>query len=72
MPLYQWKVTLLPAGKPIPKRAEMAEQAWQDTEPGAITALVCNYEAVWRGALGEWVLSKEWDAVVGDECHHPS
>jgi SNF2 family DNA or RNA helicase len=65
-----WKVTLLPAGKPVPKRAEMAEQAWQDAEPGAITALVCNYEAVWRGALGEWVLSKEWDVVIGDELHH--
>jgi SNF2 family DNA or RNA helicase len=65
-----WKVTLLPAGKPIPKRAQVAEQAWQSTEPGAITALVCNYEAVWRGVLGEWVLSKEWDVVIGDELHH--
>lgn len=65
-----WKVTLLPAGKPIPKRAEMAERAWRDTKPGAITALVVNYEAVWRGKLGEWVLSKEWDAVIGDELHH--
>jgi len=63
-----WKVTLLPAGKPIPKRVEMAEKAWQDTEPGVIAALVVNYEAVWRGKLGEWVLSKEWDAVIGDEC----
>jgi len=40
MPLYHGRLPLLPAGKPIPKRAEMAEQAWQDTEPGAITALV--------------------------------
>lgn len=65
-----WKVTLLPAGKPIPKRAEMAERAWRDTKPGAITALVVNYEAVWRGKLGEWILSKEWDVVIGDELHH--
>ncbi len=65
-----WKVTLLPAGKPIPKRAEMAEQAWQNTTSGVITALVCNYEAIWRNALGEWVLSKEWDVVVADESHH--
>jgi len=63
-----WKVTLLPAGKPISKRAEIAERAWQDTKPGAITALVVNYEAVWRGKLGEWVLNKEWDTVIADEC----
>lgn len=62
------EVTLLPAGKSTAKRTEIAEQAVQQVRPGVITCLVCNYEGVWRGKLGEWVLSQQWDAVVADEC----
>lgn len=65
-----WEVTLLPAGKSTAKRTEIAEQAVQQVRPGVITCLVCNYEGVWRGALGDWVLSQQWDAVVADESHH--
>ncbi len=64
------EVTLLPAGKSTAKRTEIAEQAVQQVRPGVITCMVCNYEGVWRGKLGEWVLSQQWDAVVADESHH--
>lgn len=67
-----WEVTLLPAGKSTSRRAEIAAEAVKLKRPGVITCLVCNYEGVWRGALGEWVLSQDWDVVIGDELHHLS
>jgi len=35
----------------------------------AVFVLVINYEAVWRGELGEWVRRQKWDMIVCDEVH---
>jgi len=32
-------------------------------------AAIVNYDSVWRGALGELILSTDWDAIVLDESH---
>ncbi len=40
-----------------------------DANPADGIAVVVNYEAMWQGALGELLLSREWDAVILDESH---
>ena len=65
-----WNVVLLPAGTSIAKRRKIAEEAISNIKEGIITALVCNYEGVWRSTLGEFILKQYWDVVVADESHH--
>jgi len=33
------------------------------------TAFIINYDAVWRGGMGEWIMDRQWDLVICDESH---
>lgn len=46
-------------------RAEAALD-FAGTDP---VAIVVNYDSIWREPFSEWVLSREWDLLIADECH---
>lgn len=48
---------------PTAKRAERVAQA------GKRSAVIVNYDAVWRGELGKQIAKCQWDAIVLDESH---
>jgi SNF2 family DNA or RNA helicase len=50
----------------IPDRVERIKL---DLSRGGRCVVAVNYEAAWQGALGEFLLSEEWDAIVLDESH---
>ena len=54
------------AGKSTKARQEMADKALQS---GCPTAIVMNYDAVWRKPFGEWAMKQDWDLLVMDESH---
>ena len=54
------------ARKSIKARTELAFRAMQTGKP---TAIVMNYDAVWRPPFGDWALAQDWDLLVMDESH---
>ena len=62
---YSIRCTPLEKGNISKKRLKLAQTA---LEKGP-TALVINYDAVWRSDFGKWVLNQEWDMVILDEIH---
>lgn len=50
----------------ISQKQMQAEYAMQERR---VNVLVCNYDAAWRGELGEYLLAQKWNIVVGDESH---
>jgi len=54
------------ARKSIKARTELASRAMQTGKP---TAIVMNYDAVWRPPFGDWALAQDWDLLVMDESH---
>src|SRR5690606_39670364 len=50
------------------KKAAQAKQAIVDAGDRPVI-LVTNYESVWRGPLGDWLLEAGLDLVVLDESH---
>ena len=54
------------AGKSTKSRQETAAKALRFGRP---TAVVMNYDAVWRQDFGNWALKQDWDLLVMDESH---
>ena len=54
------------ANKPIKTRQEAARKALQTGQP---TAVVMNYDAVWRRPFADWAMRQDWDLLVMDESH---
>ena len=54
------------ASKPIKVRAEAAAKALKTGQP---TAVVVNYDAIWRQPFGDWAMKQNWDLLVMDESH---
>jgi SNF2 family DNA or RNA helicase len=54
------------AGKSTKTRQEAAAKALDSGRP---TAVVLNYDAVWRQPFGDWALKQPWDLLVMDESH---
>ena len=54
------------ASKPIKVRAEAAAKALKTGQP---TAVVMNYDAIWRKPFGDWAMKQNWDLLVMDESH---
>jgi len=54
------------AGKSTQARQEAAAKALDSGRP---TAVVLNYDAVWRKPFGDWALKQPWDLLVLDESH---
>ena len=54
------------AGKPTKVRQELAAKALKTGRP---TAVVMNYDAVWRAPFGDWAMAQDWDLLVMDESH---
>jgi len=54
------------AGKSTRARQEAAAKALAAGRP---TAVVVNYDAVWRQPFGDWAMGQKWDLLVMDESH---
>ena len=54
------------AGKPTKVRQELAAKALKTGRP---TAVVMNYDAVWRAPFADWAMAQDWDLLVMDESH---
>ena len=54
------------AGKSTKARQEAAAKALDSGRP---TAVVLNYDAVWRQPFGDWAIKQKWDLLVMDESH---
>jgi len=65
--LLEYNCVTLDSGQSIIKKQRLAEQQMALGRP---TALVVNYESVWRGVLGEWLKRQMFDVIIYDECHH--
>lgn len=50
----------------IPQKQMQVEYALGEHH---VNVIVCNYDAAWRGKLGEYLLSQVWNFVIGDESH---
>ena len=60
-------IDVLPlAGQSTRARQETAAKAINTGRP---TALVMNYDAVWRKPFGDWAMKQRWDLLVMDESH---
>ena len=53
-------------GQNTKKRQEAAAKALDSGRP---TAIVMNYDAVWRQSFGDWAMKQNWDLLVMDESH---
>jgi len=53
-------------GQNTKKRQEAAAKALDSGRP---TAVVMNYDAVWRQSFGDWAMKQNWDLLVMDESH---
>ena len=53
-------------GQSTKKRQEAAAKALDSGRP---TAIVMNYDAVWRQSFGDWAMKQNWDLLVMDESH---
>jgi len=53
-------------GQNTKKRQEAAAKALDSGRP---TAVVMNYDAVWRKVFGDWAMKQNWDLLVMDESH---
>ena len=53
-------------GQNTKKRQEAAAKALDSGRP---TAIVMNYDAVWRKVFGDWAMKQDWDLLVMDESH---
>jgi len=63
----EWRVVVLANG-PIDKRAKELQKQAAEVQGTALRFLVItNYDAVWRGKLGEWLMGQRWDLVAADE-----
>ena len=54
------------AGKTVRTRQELAAKAIDSGRP---TAVVLNYDAVWRQPFADWAMAQSWDLLVIDESH---
>jgi len=54
------------AGKSTKARQETAAKALDSGRP---TAIVMNYDAIWRKPFGDWAMKQKWDLLVMDESH---
>lgn len=54
------------AGKSTRARQELAAAALDSGQP---TAVIMNYDAVWRKPFGDWAMKQKWDLLVMDESH---
>ena len=54
------------AGKTVRTRQELAAKAIDSGRP---TAVVLNYDAVWRQPFADWAMRQPWDLLVMDESH---
>jgi len=52
--------------KPIKTRQVIAEYALKTGQP---TAVILNYDAVWRQPFADWAMAQPWDLLVMDESH---
>jgi len=60
-------LSVLPLGsKSIKARQEAAQNALRIGRP---TAVVMNYDAIWRKPFGDWAMAQPWDLLVMDESH---
>ena len=53
-------------GQSTKKRQETADKALRTGRP---TAVIMNYDAVWRKPFGDWAMQQDWDLLVMDESH---
>ena len=53
-------------GKSTKVRQETAAKAIGSGRP---TAVVMNYDAIWRKPFGDWAMKQDWDLLVMDESH---
>jgi len=53
-------------GQSTKKRQELAAKA---LDAGRPTAVVMNYDAIWRKPFGDWAMKQDWDLLVMDESH---
>lgn len=60
-------VCVLDAGS-TEKNRRIAEAAFAEHGDKCVV-LVVNYESMWRKALGDWLLSRDWNWVIADEIH---
>jgi len=58
--------TCLAVDGPAARRVERIKAAVESGEP---TAVIVNYDAVWRGDVGKLIAKTQWDCVILDEAH---
>jgi len=58
--------TCLAVDGPAARRVERIKAAIESGEP---TAVIVNYDAVWRGDVGKLIAKTQWDCVILDEAH---
>lgn len=64
-----YRITPLPKG-PVKKRTEIAEATWKRPAfENCVDVYVINHESVWREPFRSFVLKRQWDLLVVDECH---
>ena len=51
------------------KQLQQANRDYPDPTPEAPQLIVLNYEAAWRGDLGQALLQAPWDLLILDESH---
>ena len=51
------------------KQLQQANRDYPDPTPEAPQLIVLNYEAAWRGDLGQALLKQPWDLLILDESH---
>lgn len=66
-PDLPWDVVNLARCNGTARRVKEAVIAMLTAAETAILVYICNYEGVWRGDLGKWILGQQWDVVVLDE-----
>lgn len=64
----EWRVLALNS-QSVADRVRLADEALHEPIDERPTALVINYEAVYREPWASWSVEQEWDYVVFDECH---
>jgi SNF2 family DNA or RNA helicase len=64
--LIPMRVVALDKGS-VARRTEKAEAAFAGNVP--VSVVVINHEACWRQPFKDFVLCRQWDLLVVDECH---
>jgi SNF2 family DNA or RNA helicase len=66
---YAMNLVILNKGS-TDKKMEKASFVYDVTGDGRLPYIVvCNYESAWRGELGDFLLSINWDLTILDEAH---